>query len=185
MLNCSPCLSPAGPLSEGILYERVLRRSGRVVLALADPRMAAHLRAHSWTAAAHGSGELHTKAGAGSGRALLRDLTARECLLGGRPLPRGLANVVHKDGCPANCLAGNLELAPRRGARRALQRFLEGVPQDGSGSVGSSGACTDAASAHDAARAALRQLYGAVGAERGREVLAQLHEEYVAAEGQP
>lgn len=162
----------------------MLRRSGRVVLGLADPRMAAHLQAHTWTAAAHGSGELYARTGTGGGRALLRDWTVRECLLGSTPLPRGLAAVVHKDGCPANCLARNLELAPRRGTRRALQRFIAGTPQGGRGAGAGTVAPTDAAAAREAARAALRQLYGAVGAERGQELLAQLHEEYLAASGQ-
>ena len=179
------------------MYERSLRRSGRSVLALFDPRMQQQAEGHVWTAAMPGAGVLHTRTGPHGRRTQLAAWTAQQCLLGGARLPAACGSVAFRDGCPANNLARNLELVPKPGGLHSFQLFMAGVARkqgeagqaplllpacvsdEEGGDAGASTAAVRAAEA--AARLALQQLYGVAGAERGRAYLSALHEEYLAA----
>lgn len=150
-----------------MLYERQLR-GGRMLLALFDPRMEERVAPHLWREKGRGGGELYTETGPQPGRTYLAHYTAEVCFLdGGRLDSLGLkvSSWAFKDGCPVNCLAANLavELSPAGAAPPVLA--LESQPQQ---------------QARQAARAAMRQLYAAVGAAEGRRYLEALHREHQA-----
>jgi hypothetical protein len=148
-----------------VLCERTLR-SGRVVLALLDPRMQPRWDAHAWRDEPGRGGGLYAavQSGSGSGsRTCLAEWTARDCVLGSGAAAAGLtvARTAPRDGCPANCLPRNLEieLVPAaahlgRGEAAALR-----IAQLG-------------------ARGALQNLYRLMGPSEGRRFLSDLHREY-------
>lgn len=143
-----------------MLYERRLQ-SGRTVLALFDPHMRPQLGAHVWSERAHGRfGGLYTETGPHAGRTSLARWTAEECLLGASQVALGVVGWRHKDACPANCLARNLEVQLAATVPEAAPLRQHTARQ-----------------ARQAARAALQQLYAAVGAEEGRRFLQALHKE--------
>lgn len=169
-----PCLlksSASRPAlcSEGELYERQLK-SGRVLLALFDPRMAHLARAHLWSERAKGGGGLFTETGPQAGRTHLARWTAEQCLLGGSgKLPLAVADWTYKDGCPANALARNLEVRLAAPAPSAGRAAAEATPPQ-----------HHVHQARQAARAALQQLYSAVGTAEGRRFMEALHHEHAA-----
>ncbi|KAL4438038.1 hypothetical protein ABPG77_004259 [Micractinium sp. CCAP 211/92] len=100
---------------QGVLCERVLR-SGRTVFALVDPAMRAHWQAHTWRDSASSGGRLFTETAPHAppgARTYLTQWTAELVVLGRCSLPLHIVRLEHKDGCPANCLASNLELELR------------------------------------------------------------------------
>lgn len=185
--QCRPAAHPPPPCSEGLLYERRLP-SGRVLLALVDSRMKPQLSAHVWKERPKGGRcGLFTDTGPQPGRWYLARWTAEQCLLptGGK-LPLHVAGWRHKDGCPANCLARNLEveLAPMAG-RQAAAMAVAAVA--GSQVEPSSAPAPRAPAqrrrqegsreARQAARKAVQQLYQSVGAGEARRFLQALHRE--------
>ncbi|KAI7841402.1 hypothetical protein COHA_005019 [Chlorella ohadii] len=135
---------------EGVMYERRLA-SGRVLMALVDPRMKAQMSAHEWKERPKGGRcGLFTDSGPQQGRSYLARWTAEQCLLpAGGKLPLHVAGWRHKDGCPSNCLARNLEAGSRQ--------------------------------AREAAGRAVQQLSGSVGAGEARRFLQALHKEMLVA----
>ncbi|KAL4425582.1 hypothetical protein ABPG75_009598 [Micractinium tetrahymenae] len=133
---------------QGVLCERVLR-SGRTVLALVDPAMRAHWQAHTWRDSASSGGRLFTETAAHApqgSRTYLAQWTAELVVLGRCTMPFHVTRVEHKDGCPANCLASNLELELR-------PPHTQGQTSGDAGSASSSGG--SAAAGSPAAAAAL------------------------------
>lgn len=131
-----PAPPPSPACRQGVLCERVLR-SGRTVFALVDPAMRSHWQAHTWRDSASSGGRLFTETAphAPQGvRTYLAQWTAELVVLGRCTMPLHVARLEHKDGCPANCLASNLELE----LRPALP---QGQPGDGAdaGSMTSDG----------------------------------------------
>lgn len=153
-----------------MLYERRLPRSGRVLLALVDNRMQGRLEAHLWRERPRSRGGLYTEAGPHPGRTYLARWTAEECLVGASQLAGNLAvaSWSHKDGCPANCLARNLEVTL---VSEGQQGGRPGADAPGSGAT---------AEAKAATRAVLARLYNAVGAAEARRFLQALHREHLA-----
>ncbi len=166
------------------MYERRLA-SGRVLMALVDPRMKAQMSAHEWKERPKGGRcGLFTDSGPQPGRSYLARWTAEQCLLpAGGKLPLHVAGWRHKDGCPSNCLARNLEveLAPVPGKQApAVATVAVGRP---AAPAAAAPARRQAGSrqAREAARRAVQQLYESVGAGEARRFLQALHKEMLVA----
>ncbi|PRW59632.1 polyketide synthase [Chlorella sorokiniana] len=167
---------------EGVMYERRLP-SGRVLLALVDPRMKSQLSEHVWKERPRGGRcGLFTDTGPQPGRWYLARWTAEQCLLptGGK-LPLHVAGWRHKDGCPSNCLARNLEveLAPMAGRQAALA--ATGGNQEAPAAPAVAQRRDGSRQARQLARQAVQQLYESVGAGEARRFLQSLHREMLVA----
>ncbi len=78
--------------------------------------MRAHWQAHTWRDSASSGGRLFTETAPHAppgARTYLAQWTAELVVLGRCSLPLHIVRLEHKDGCPANCLASNLELELR------------------------------------------------------------------------
>ena len=169
------------------MYERRLP-SGRVLLALVDPRMKGQLSAHVWKERPRGGRcGLFTDAGPQPGRWYLARWTAEQCLLpAGGKLPLHVAGWRHKDGCPSNCLARNLEveLAPAAGRQAVAAGAVAAaaVSQAANNAVAAPAKRRDGSrQAREAAKQAVQQLYQSVGAGEAHRFLQALHRELLTA----